>query len=98
MVIRVTIDADELVRRYVRRKFQSECEFDHRHLAACPEMQIVVDDAHDGTYGCDTGCEYVRFEATISCPHSDPVEYEFGEFGELSWMIEEMQRDEQKRL
>lgn len=33
---------------------------------------------YNGEYGCDTGCEYVRFE--VECPHCGDS-FETGEFG-----------------
>lgn len=98
------MDADELVRRYVLRHYRDHWYY-HRpamdpgpvpHLVGCPE--VVVDaQGEDGTYGCDTGCEYVRFTATITCPHGERVEHEFGEFGELAWILDDMARDEPER-
>lgn len=90
-------DADELVRRYVQRSFRQECKYSQPHLVECPDMIVVVDDAYDGEYGCDTGCEYVRFKATVSCPHQAPTEYEFGEFNDLADIVKDMQRDEERQ-
>lgn len=85
--------ADELVQRYVQRQFCIEEARQYPHLTKCPDTIIIVDSARNGTYGCDTGCEYVRFEATVSCPHGESCDYEFGEFSDLASIIEDMRRD-----
>jgi hypothetical protein len=56
------------------------------HLRDCPETQVRDITGGDGTYGCDTGCEYVQLEATAWCPHSEPVSFEYGSFGTM-WML-----------
>lgn len=87
----VRMNANELVNRYALTQYQ----LDHRessfreptHLATCPDASANAS-GRDGVYGCETGCEYVRFTATISCPHGETEKYTFGEFGELASIIE----------
>lgn len=45
-------------------------------------------DAYNGSYGCDTGCGYVRIE--ITCASCDKTVYVKGEFGSF-------EDDEEKR-
>jgi hypothetical protein len=46
----------------------------------CPFCNHVLDiKMFDGTYGCDTGCDYVRFE--VECPGCKRSIYETGSFG-----------------
>lgn len=67
------------------------------HLARCPDLIVAEVDAYNSTYGCDTGCEYVRMEAVLTCPHGERVEYEWGDFGELATVIEDLEaRDDQR--
>lgn len=85
-------DADERVRRLILRRYRSAADgvaFPD-HLQRCPEVYVDQADARDGSYGCDTGCEYVRFEATIRCPHGGSSQFDWGDFGELTDMLEEM--------
>jgi hypothetical protein len=50
-------------------------------------------DALNGAHGCDTGCDYARFEAVIVCPHGQREEFEWGQFGEIADILEEMGED-----
>jgi hypothetical protein len=84
----VSDTADQLLRSYVLRKFKDAQPVGH-HLRNCEEVTVEFE-AHEGSYGCDTGCEYVRFEARVVCPHGAPVAYEFGEFGDLPGVIEDL--------
>lgn len=89
-------DADELVRGFVLREFREECWGKltrEAHLATCPETQVLDCDARDGSYGCDTGCDYYRLEAQIGCPHGESVEYDYGSFGEISSLIWQLERE-----
>ncbi len=64
------------------------------HLPHCPELTVTHATAVDGVYGCDTGCEYVRFEADVSCPHGERVEgWRWGEFGDLAMILEDIAAD-----
>jgi hypothetical protein len=91
---------DDLVREMVLARLRSNGGsggiFDRdeiaQHMTACPDVTVKDFVASDGTYGCETGCEYARLEAVLSCPHHENVEYEYGEWGELADMIEEMER------
>lgn len=48
--------------------------------------------AQDGSYVCDTGCDYVRFEAVIECPHGFSELVEWGEFGDLAGILEDLKK------
>lgn len=46
----------------------------------CPFCNAKLEEElYDGTYGCDTGCDYVRFE--VSCPGCGKMIYQTGDFG-----------------
>lgn len=46
----------------------------------CPFCNAELEEKmYDSTYGCDTGCEYVRFE--INCPRCNKMIYATGDFG-----------------
>lgn len=64
---------------------------DSQHLRQCPELMVTQADGSDGSYGCDTGCDYARLEARLSCPHGETEWYFYGEFGDLASLIEDMQ-------
>lgn len=85
---------DALIAWWIRRKFNGE-GFDvgssAQHLQECNFSALLHPEGTDGTYGCDTGCEYVRLTATFSCPHGEEYEYEYGTFGELSWILEDIE-------
>ena len=85
-------NADEKVNRLILRRYRSEADgvAYPNHIQRCPDVYVAEADASDGTYGCDTGCEYVRFEATLRCPHGEETEFEWGDFGELAYMLDEM--------
>ena len=57
------------------------------HLSECPDATIAEPTGSDGSYGCDTGCEYARLECTVQCSHGFSDLYEYGEFGELADML-----------
>lgn len=50
-------------------------------------------DAYNGSYGCDTGCDYARFEAVITCPHGEREQFEWGDFGEIGRILEEFEEE-----
>lgn len=84
--------ADELLKRYVMDHYSDRGK--NLHKTECGEVKVQYT-AEDGKYGCDTGCDYVRFEAVLSCPHERDEIYQFGDFGELCDIIEGMgERDE----
>jgi hypothetical protein len=86
-----TTDADEKVQRYILNTYR-ELHPDH-HLSSCDEVQVIHPDAEYGTSGCDTGCEYTRFTATIRCPHERHHDFEYGEFGNLADILAELDRE-----
>lgn len=48
----------------------------------CPFCNGKIEpEMYNGTYGCDTGCDYVRFE--VYCPHCRRLNYQTGCFGEF---------------
>ena len=88
--------SDELLADFVLRRYRHENGVPPRgrdmqpsHLATCPSTCVVDLDARNGTYGCDTGCEYYRLEATLHCDHEE-TDFEFGDFGELADLIEDL--------
>lgn len=95
--------ANQLLAAYVVREFRDDyrdCagtgQEKHSHLANCPTVDVHRYNAVNGLYGCDTGCDYVRFEAVIMCmcPGEWTVDYEFGTFGEIAYILEELERRE----
>ncbi|MCA1223439.1 hypothetical protein [Streptomyces sp. 8L] len=103
--------ADALVARYILRKFheQTRSNLDSpipsfrnsvseaaRHLVDCPDLHVSEQDASDGLYGCETGCEYARLEATLGCSHGLSEEYEYGEFGEMADMIRDICAEQER--
>jgi hypothetical protein len=90
---------EALLRAFIIRQYRTAHEHRRRpvgpggydnHLAGCPDLTAVDVDAQGGSYGCDTGCDYARFEAVLTCPHGEREEYMYGTFGELSYMVEDM--------
>lgn len=46
----------------------------------CPFCSAELDeDLYNGTYGCDSGCEYIQF--SLACPACGKVIYNTGAFG-----------------
>lgn len=84
--------ANAKVARYILEQFQEEPgdEPAAGHLAACDSVRVEDPDAQNGTYGCDTGCDYTRFTAVIACDHGQRHEFEYGEFGTLSDILWEL--------
>jgi len=88
------------VARYILDSFRSEWPgnrsnvfpgaTDRPHLLDCGEATVDHLDGGDGFYGCDTGCEYIRLSATIRCPHGEAQEYDYGLFGELSDILDDL--------
>jgi hypothetical protein len=84
--------ADEKVARFILREFRDNAESDlERHLASCPEVTVTHVEGENGTYGCDTGCDYARMTADIQCPHMPAVEFEYGDFGEIAFILEDIE-------
>jgi hypothetical protein len=86
------VDADELLDRYVLRKYRADPAVTG-HLSDCPDTVVESHGGTDGAYGCDTGCDYVRFDAVLSCPHGPTDTYEFGDFGQMWLIIHDMAAD-----
>lgn len=90
--------ADELVARYILRMYrENRCNSlgdPTTHLAGCMDAVVTDPDAQGGTYGCDTGCDYYTLTATISCPHGESEDYEYGDFGEISYLIEDLEKED----
>lgn len=82
---------DELAERLILRHARADAE--SRHLRECDGLTVVEPEAYDSFYGCETGCEYARLEARLTCPHGESEDFEYGEFGDITDMIEEMRRD-----
>lgn len=61
-----------------------------KHLLACEDVACAVHGGGDGAYGCDTGCEYVRLDAVITCGHGELFRYEYGGFGDIAELIDQM--------
>lgn len=82
--------ANEKVCRYILEQFKDDPGTDPaaKHLSACESIRVTDPDAQSGTYGCDTGCDYTRFEAVVACDHGLQYEFEYGEFGMLGDIIE----------
>lgn len=83
--------ADAKVTMWVTGMYRSKGS--NVHLRNCPDLTLSYE-GYDGTYGCDTGCEYLRLECEASCPHGEREEYEYGDFGELSYLLEDIERDQ----
>lgn len=92
-------DADEKLNRLVLRLFRQQDAdvtghpVDVAHLRTCPDVYAVDATGGDGPYGCDTGCEYVELEANIRCEHGCCARFDYGEFGDMAGLIEDMDAD-----
>lgn len=84
-------DADLKVERLIRRYYAEKSP--DGHLVTCPDVKVIHPYAEDGEYGCDTGCPYFSLSATLVCPH-EAEEFEYGDFGQISYMLEDIQDDE----
>jgi hypothetical protein len=81
---------DDKLKLYILKQFKRDFPTDH--ITDCADISVINVDSEDGSYGCDTGCEYVRLTADITCPHIEtPHHYEYGEFGELADIIAAME-------
>lgn len=69
---------------------------ENEHLRACESLVTESINGYDGSYGCDTGCEYARIEITVSCTHGQREDFSVGEFGELADMIDEIVKMEDR--
>lgn len=87
--------ADELVNRYILEIYRDGGDNDH--LRGCAEASIEESEAYDSCYGCTTGCEYARLEATIACPHGErDDDFTYGEFGRISDIIKWLETEEKR--
>jgi hypothetical protein len=74
-------------------KSESEIPLDiASHLVACESLAVKGAEGQDGSYGCDTGCEYVTLEATLTCGHGWEYEFEYGEFGSMWSLLDDLDR------
>jgi len=76
--------------RYINEWEKHEGELDHcGPFALAEEPDVLCPFCNhslaigmfNGTYGCDTGCSYVRF--TVECPGCNKTIYHTGTFGEF---------------
>lgn len=84
--------ADEKVARFILREFREDAETEaEKHIASCPNVAVTHVEGQDGGYGCDTGCDYARLTAQVGCLHEKSVEYEYGDFGEIALILEDIE-------
>lgn len=81
--------ANTLVAAWIVRKYRADGS--NEHLRGCEATTVAVEGG-DGSYGCDTGCDYVRLEAVVTCPHDQRDEFEYGAFAEMSYILEDLER------
>lgn len=62
------------------------------HLIECPSAKLTILDAYDGSYECETGCDFYRVETEVRCEHGVADEYTYGDFGEFSFLEELLQQ------
>lgn len=90
--------ANRLVKSFILRQFSEDCASERhpgiQHLLVCPSTFVQETDGHDGIAGCDTGCEYYRLTSTLSCEHRVVVEYEYGEYGSMSYLVDKLIAEE----
>ncbi|MCW2904222.1 MAG: hypothetical protein JWO67_6487 [Streptosporangiaceae bacterium] len=98
--------ADELLSRYLLKEARrpqrpgltstSPAHYEiPMHLLACPTTTAIVA-AEDGFYGCETGCEYLRFAVRLACtcPGVKTYLWEYGQFGELRDLIDDLIKED----
>lgn len=81
-------DADRLVALYILDAWRG----DHPDHADCPSLRVVNAETHFALF-YDTGVEGVQFTAELACEHRGQFDYEFGELGDLSYILEDIARD-----
>ena len=84
------MSVDEKVTAWVIMAARKKAE--DAHLRECPDLSASQPEAENGSYGCDTGCEYARLGADLSCPHGHSEAFTYGDFGDLAEIIEELAR------
>jgi len=83
-------ELDNKVADWLLGKYRAEYPQDH--LGTCPEATTKNAEGWDGQYGCETGCEYLRLECTVTCPHGQSAEYDYGDFGSLDLLLDDLTR------
>lgn len=58
-------------------------------VICCNSATVQAIDAYDGSYGCETGCEYARLEAVVTCDVHGKKDWEYGTFGDLASLLDE---------
>lgn len=86
--------ADELLREFILRKYQEE---EYGHLAQCPSLEVTELDASEGSSGYPTDCPTYRLEAELECLHGEQDTYDYGSFGELRDLIDDLEEFERKQ-
>lgn len=83
--------ANQLVAVWIFGEYRAEGG--DAHLRECPDAKVSSAEGGDGVYGCTTGCEFVRLEATVSCSHGheDPS-WSYGAFGDLPDIIADLEK------
>ncbi|GAA0853385.1 hypothetical protein ACFQVD_26625 [Streptosporangium amethystogenes subsp. fukuiense] len=84
-------EADERVTRFILKTYREEGYNDH--LTTCPDLTAQNPEGYNSQYGCDTGCEYVRFEATMTCPHGESDDFEWGDFDDLASILKQLDEE-----
>lgn len=89
-------DADAKVSRYVVGQFRSGHNGSkaEQHLAECPTTRAQSCEMSNGTYGCETGCEYALLEAVMICDDGISADYEYGTFGDIADILADIERGE----
>lgn len=98
--------ADELLSRYMLRELRrsrtpygTSTDPVHynvpMHLVACPTTTAIVA-AEDGFYGCETGCEYLRFAVRLACacPGVKTYLWRWGKFDALSDLLDALDAED----
>ncbi len=80
--------ADALVADWNVRLYRTDG--DNQHLRECADTSASVEGG-DGTYGCDTGCEYVRLKAVITCRHRECDTLHYADFGDMASIIYDLE-------
>lgn len=83
------IQAHELLKAYVLDEFRHEEP--RSHVATCPTLKILDLEAADGSYGCETGCDYYTLSAMIGCDH-ETVKFTADGFGMVYDLINSLSK------
>lgn len=63
------------------------------HMVNCDSLQVENADTSDGTYGCDTGCEYVELDATLTCCQGENrYVFNYSNFGSMWSLLDDLDR------